>query len=124
MPEFLQLTEHLTEARMDQPIRETYLGQAHIAGTGPEGTTCRECIWWRILGRKRDSFGNLIETVKSPAYFGKKHETHPCELKKHKCTRPIMNKANRLIPHHAKSCRLFEAAENPPPAKRGPKTAA
>lgn len=53
-----------------------------------------------------------------PGYFGKKHNLTPLGLKKAKCNRPIMNKANRLIPHGAKACRLFEPAEHPLPARR------
>ncbi|WP_246591060.1 hypothetical protein [Aminobacter anthyllidis] len=56
--------------------------------------------------------------MKAPAYFGKRHKDAPGELKKQRCTRPILNKANRLIPHHAKSCRLFEQNEQAPVAKK------
>ena len=115
MGDHLVFSEYLTTAPMDGRIRETYLGQAHIAGTGPEGRTCRECIYWRVFGKRRHG-DSYVEYVKEPAYFGKKHAKTPNELKKQRCTRPILNKANRLIPHHASSCRLFEAMDNPPPA--------
>lgn len=118
MGEHLLFSEHLTEAKCDSPIRDTFLGQAHIAGTGPKGRTCRECIWWRLIGKRRQAGGGIVEFVKAPAYFGKRHKDAPGELKKQRCTRPILNKANRLIPHHAKSCRLFEASEHAPAAKR------
>lgn len=54
MGEFLNFSEHLTPAQFDSPIRSTYLGQAHIAGTGPSGTTCRECVFWRRVSTRKD----------------------------------------------------------------------
>ncbi len=112
----LLFSEHLTGATFDSPIRETFLGQAHIAGTGPEGTTCRECIWWRLIGKRRKPGGGVEEFVKPAGYFGKKYAPAPCGLKKQRCTKPILNKANRLIPHSAKSCRLFEVNDQAPAA--------
>ena len=118
MPEHLVFSEHLTGAPFDSPIRETYLGQAHIAGTGPAGTTCRECIFWDLRAMRKIAGGGYQEYSKPYEYFGARHQKTPCELKKRKCLRPIANKASRLIPHHAKSCRLFEPADNPPPARK------
>lgn len=113
--EHLLFSDHLTEAKFDTPIRETYLGQAHIAGTGPQGKTCRECEhWhqWKYSKAKEDY-------VPCPSgYNGKRHKTAPLEPKKAYCNRPTLNKAKRLIPHHAKSCRLFVAADHPMAAKR------
>lgn len=43
MAQHLLFSEHMTAKEVHLPIAETYLGQAHIAGTGPEGRTCREC---------------------------------------------------------------------------------
>ena len=113
--EHLLFSEHLTGAPFDGPIKETFLGQAHIAGTGPDGRTCRECAFWHKWKyiKATDSYAPC-----SPGYFGKKHKSSPLEPKKAYCTRPILNRAKRLIPHHAKACRLFEPAENPMPARK------
>lgn len=46
MAQHLLFSEHLTAKEVHRPIAETFLGQAHIAGTGPEGRTCRECRFW------------------------------------------------------------------------------
>jgi len=117
--EHLLFGKNLTEAQFDTQIRETFLGQAHIAGTGPTGTTCRECVYWRKVGRRRDKPGGaVVEYVKPAEYFGKKHKTAPLALKKQYCTKPILNKAKRMILHSAKSCRLFEPSDNPPAEKR------
>lgn len=111
----LQFSEHLTPAPCDIPIRETFLGQAHIAGTGPDEKTCRECRFWHCWAR--DKHGDLT-IPRPPGYYGKRHRVHPLEPKKAFCNKPILNKAARLIPHDAKSCRLFEPADNPMPARR------
>ncbi|CAN7451504.1 hypothetical protein LJR235_002910 [Pararhizobium sp. LjRoot235] len=115
MPEHLQFSDHLTAKEVHRPIAETHLGQAHIAGTGPRGVTCRECVFWHAwkYEREREEY-----VACDPGYFGKRHEKTPLELRKAKCNRPILNKANRLIPHHAKSCCLFEASERALPPKK------
>lgn len=117
MAEHLLFSEHLTAKDVHRPIAETYLGQAHIAGTGPEGKTCRECIFWHVWKSRKVS-GGTEKIPADPGYFGKRHAKTPSELKKARCNRPILNKANRLIPHTAKACRLFEAAEHVLPAKK------
>lgn len=114
----LLFSEHMTSAPYDGPLRETYLGQAHIAGTGPEGTTCRQCKHWCRTAFKKMADGSYQEYVRPAAYFGKRHSETPDALKKQHCTRPILNKAKRLIPHDAKSCRLFEPSDNPPSVRR------
>jgi len=113
--EHLLFSDHLTAADFDHPIRETFLGQAHIAGTGPDGKTCRECAhWhqWKFSKAKNDY------VPCPPGFYGKRHKITPLEPKKAYCNRPILNKAKRLIPHAAKSCRLFEQAEQPLPARK------
>ncbi|PLU83398.1 hypothetical protein BMJ22_05100 [Sinorhizobium medicae] len=135
MAEHLLFSQNLTAKEVHRPIAETYLGQAHIAGTGPDGKTCRECIFWHVWKSRKLADGiksifwhvwksrKLAEGIKKipadPGYFGKRHRKTPCELKNARCNRPILNKANRLIPHSAKACRLFEAAEHVLPAKKG-----
>jgi len=52
-----------------------------------------------------------------PGYYGPTHDKTPLEAKKAKCNRPILNKANRLIPHHALACRMFVQDDNHLPAK-------
>lgn len=115
MAEHLLFSEGLKPFPGHSAIHETFLGQAHIAGTGPEGKTCRECVFWCLKRWRKVEYGYEEYRV-APGHFGKRHKKTPSELKKAKCNRPILNKANRLIPHHAKACRLFEQAENPPEA--------
>lgn len=119
MAEHLLFSEHLTAADFDCPIRNTYLGQAHIAGTGPEGTTCRQCLHWGKKKFVKDTFGNYVEKTEHPKRYGSKHKKWPGEPKDAHCLKPIINKAKRLIPHHALSCRLFEASEHPMPVTTG-----
>lgn len=119
MGRHLDFSEHLTKHEGHDPIKRTYLGQAHIAGTGPLGTTCRECAFW---GKVRlDEEGQEVRV--EPGFFGKRHPISPFRLKDAFCLRPILNKAERLIPHDAPSCRLFVESEAPPPAIRPDATA-
>ena len=118
MAEHLLFSEHLTANEIHKPISETFLGQAHIAGTGPEGKTCRECRFWHAWKWRKLESGAYERFAVDPGYFGKKHKLTPLGLKKAKCNRPIMNKANRLVPHCAKACRLFEPSEAAPPIVR------
>jgi hypothetical protein len=117
MPEHLLFGEHMTSNDVHRPIADTFLGQAHIAGTGPVSATCRECVFWHAWKWQKLAGGGGQKVAADPGYFGKGHTKTPCELKKAHCNRPIINKAHRLIPHHAKACRLFEASEHPLPAR-------
>lgn len=119
MAEHIKINDRLTSADHDGAIRETYLGQAHIAGTGPNGKTCRECAHWYV--EKYNPFEER-HVASHPGYYGPTHTTRPLEAKNARCNRPILNKANKRIPHHARACRLFQQAENPLPAKRDPGT--
>lgn len=115
MPDHIHITKHLHSAGFEEALGSTFLGQAHIAGTGPEGKTCRECKLWFIMARP-DKDSPLRPSA--PGYFGKSGKT-PHELKRGKCNQPIPHKANRRVPHHAKACRFFDQSENPP-AERKP----
>lgn len=115
----IENSKGLTSAPYDAAIRATFLGQAHIAGTGPEGKTCRECIFWHAWTRVK--VGNEYETRPAPpSYFSFRHVDHPGELKRARCNFPIINKAKRSIPHHASACSKFDPAEAPLPAKLDP----
>ena len=90
-------------------IMETYKGQAHIAGTGPEGTTCRECAHWGTDRPQRYR------------HFGhRKNCLTPGELKEGQCHRGKAGQIYQLLPHDAKSCLWFEPAKNPPAARTQP----
>lgn len=119
MAEHLLFSEGMKATPAHAAIAATFLGQAHIAGTGPQGATCRECTFWCLIKHRKVADGVYEQYTVPPGYFGKKHKTNPSELKKARCTRPILNKANRLIPHHASACRLFELNEQAPEAVKG-----
>lgn len=107
MAELLRMTPHLTAAPFDEAFKGTYLGQAHIAGSGPPGRTCRECRFFHLL---KDG------APVSPGFYSKANRDTAGQLKPAKCNYPIPHKAPRRFPHHAKACRFFEAAEKPFPA--------
>lgn len=58
MPDHLEFGRFLTTSETDHAIRRTFLGQAHIAGTGPAGKTCRECAF----------FGNMEPNTQGGAF--------------------------------------------------------
>lgn len=93
---------HLTEA--DAPLQATHLGQAHIAGFGPAGKTCRECCHY---GDDAADYPDFYEGSKTGG-----------ALKPGRCLYPIRGKARRKFPHSAKACRFFEQSDNPPPTAK------
>lgn len=72
---------------------ETYPGQAHFA-VGPQ--TCRECEHWANQKGERDR-----RRLLKPARCMKAALLSPAKLQE--------------APHHAKACKYFQAAANPPP---------
>ena len=57
-PKHLRITEHRTLAygsRLQNQFVTTYEGQAHLAGTGPSGELCSNCLHWgRGFSRNRN----------------------------------------------------------------------
>lgn len=105
---FTGANPHLHECDFDKAFKETHLGQAHLAGTGPSGATCRGCAHFGLKGGGG---------VACPGYYGKSNKALAGTLKPGKCNAPMPGKANRRFPHTAKACSLFEPAQNPfPPA--------
>lgn len=94
----LHMTEH------DAKFQATHLGQAHLAGTGPKGKTCRECVF----------YGAGLKVW--PDYY-EGGDLKNC-LKQAGCSNPIPHKSKRRFPHLAASCALFEQNDNPPPVTR------
>jgi hypothetical protein len=84
---------------------DTHEGQAHAAGSGPTGRTCKECLHWGAPGgAPRHSYWS----------GGSKHGPR---LKPHNCGkyRSLMRGvAGPEVPHDAKACKYFEQAESPP----------
>jgi hypothetical protein len=43
----MKASPYLTPGSVDhRTVAETHRGQAHWGGSGPPGSTCRECIFW------------------------------------------------------------------------------
>lgn len=109
MADHIHPTPHLTVGAFDSRIAGTYLGQAHIAGTGPEGTTCRMCVHWHAW-RWKGRGDKAVRVAVSPGYS-------KGELAKASCNKPIMNKARRRVPHFAPSCSFFVNNQDAPDAR-------
>jgi hypothetical protein len=78
--------DHLTRAYgedVERRIDLTHRGQAHWAGTGPEGATCASC---RLLVQRRGGKGRCLQF-----------------------TRLMRGREGPLIPATAASCKLYEA---------------
>jgi hypothetical protein len=87
-------------------IRATYAGMAHFAGTGPEGRTCRACIFWTGCG---DPVG----------YSSKLGTPNPRRCAKYQA---VMNgKRGDKVPHDARACRHFEDTRASQPPLQGPR---
>ena len=103
-------SEHMTENPGHQNVGRTHLGQAHLAGTGPEGATCGQCCHWYSV----DSKGRPFHPYRSMA-DGVMH------LEPARCRYPIANKANRRVPPTALACRFFEPSDKELPLTRARK---
>ncbi len=96
----------LTTVPGQELVGKTHLGQAHLAGTGPEGKSCRMCSHWHnYKGNKRhyDYLSNAEGMM---------------QLQPSRCRYPIMNKALRRVPHYAPACRFFKENPEPPVIER------
>lgn len=84
-------------------------GMAHWSGTGPKGTTCRECEFW-TGGEER--------------YASAKSGSHAAtELKPGQCAKykQLVGKCVGMIPHRTASCKHFNAVDIAPAITEKPK---
>jgi hypothetical protein len=84
---------------VDDTFRETYAGQAGIAGSGPSYRCCRQCNFWR---RKRETI--IHDPRRDPL------AARPC----HKF-RELTGVWGTPVPHYALGCSFFVRAARPPP---------
>lgn len=91
--------------REDQPAAiaaaHTHIGQAHFAGSGPVGRTCRECHHW-AWSAQVDGWS----TFAGP---------NPARCVQYKM---LMRAWGRKVPHSAFACRHFDLRENEIPLVR------
>ena len=80
-------------------------GMAHWAGSGPPGTSCRECTHWIATGKW---------TGEGPGGSG---EPFDARCRKYKLL-GMLKKFGPPLPHQTPSCKHFEAAKKPQPLKR------
>lgn len=90
--------QHLsvTNAPLDQMRRQTALGMAHFAGTGPELKTCRECSHWTGCGR-------------GDGYYSKNGK-HGGLLKPRSCDKyeTLMQSVGEPVPPTTRACKYFD----------------
>lgn len=100
------IQQHLTSLNpeIDRAQRNTFPGQAHFGGTGPQGSVCRECNHWTGCGReagyyaKRGMSGGGLKPRACGKFKALTHDIGP------------------PIPFDAPACKYFELNPAPPPA--------
>lgn len=105
----MEISPHLKNAhdpRMVRLVGDTQPGQAHWAGTGPEGKTCRECVHFRNDG-----------------YYSESNNFTPNRLKPGRCKKfqKMTGKRGQAFECTAWSCRFFEQNAKSPLLVRSPK---
>ena len=78
--------------------QQTFEGQAHFAGTGPAGHTCRECRFWAHRIRARRSGLTTAGEPKPASCLKAQQLSHS-------------RKRTPVVPHFAVACRHFEPTE-------------
>lgn len=102
---FLDIDHRLTRDPTSDRAAATHAGQAHFAGTGPQGRTCRECKFWITV-----SAGVSHAYYAGAARHGRTLKPHPCKL-----FRKFTGKPGTPVPYNAGACKYFEPSDNPPP---------
>lgn len=103
----INLTEGLFRDGQEEFARlavKTYVGMAHLAGSGPAGMTCRECAFWKHRG------------TWAKADFVSQGEPHPAVCQRYKAF--TFKRRGYAVPHDALACRHLELAENSQPLRR------
>lgn len=113
----IDVSPKLKEDCAHSAISATHVGQAHIAGTGPTGSTCETCVFWHLW--KKVKVGDELREVRADAgRFGPRHKERPGQRKDALCNKPILNKARRKIPADAVACRFYEPKQGAKDAKQ------
>lgn len=92
-----KISSKLTMTTSEQ--HATHAGQMYLAGTGPAGMTCRQCIHW-LSGLDYDAHGQL--------------KAAPCALAKKHFKSNKRNTKAPDVPQSAASCKYFEFNNNAP----------
>ena len=105
----LRLTHGLNregaEADFVARARHTHAGMAHLAGTGPDTATCRECLYWQHSNTWTAEGGKFSGAPKPS----------PCrkfQVLTHAST------PGPKVPADAMACKFFDASEKPQPLRR------
>jgi hypothetical protein len=91
----MRTTQHLTspDPEFDRRVAATHPGQAHFAGTGPNGATCGQCIHLGYLKRTYTAAGEPTSAGKSNGCV---------EFLR------LIGKHGPAVPRHALACRYFK----------------
>ena len=81
------------DIKFNEMVNQTRSGQAHWAGTGPKGVSCRECSHWEFDGYKPDG---TLKPASCAMYL------------------TLSYTKGKKFSHEAISCKFFKKNENPP----------
>ncbi len=62
---YLKVDLGLVQDSFGKVASMTHAGMAHFANTGPLGTTCSQCVYWRGTGRKLNPCGKTRQMTGS-----------------------------------------------------------
>ena len=98
------MTSHLTvlDPVLEKHIAVTPPGMAHWAGTGPDGTSCRQCLFFASNGY-----------YSANSKHGDTLKPSPC-----KQYQKMMNRIGPPIRYETASCKYFEPNPTPPSIKQ------
>jgi len=85
-------------------LARTFVGMAHLAGTGPSGTTCRECAHW------------LHRSSWAKADFEHQGAPKPAPCRRYQ--QLTHRTRSERVPHCAQACQHFELSDNPQPLRQ------
>lgn len=91
------------DQKFNEMVRNTPSGMAYWSGTGPEGVTCRTCLWW----------GHNGDTT-----FPQKEVEYAStgQLKAARCGKYkiLSYREGKAIPHESVACKYYEPTEDSP----------
>lgn len=100
--------------KLTGPHYDTRPGMAHFAGTGPIGTTCRQCRFW--AGNSVEHHGMLqASTTRRWWKDGGPHPQACWKYRRLRRAQDMHEERSRRIAHHTPSCSHFEPADNAQP---------
>jgi hypothetical protein len=103
----IRTTPYLTtvDASLDQRVRDTHVGMASWAGSGPANATCGDCKHYGYWRRIRNAAGDVVSTEKASGCCAEFHR--------------LSGRHGPRVPRDALACAYFNPADSITGADRG-----